>query len=146
MRDRLKARLPKASDEQIELIADILERYEIKPTVKNLDTQGFKFFDLKNRVVRALVGEWRGDYIHVPVTDADTVIISTGGIIAGWIETSKLENLEDRFLIDIKSLFPMPNEFSFDQQCAHLSVHGGIYEGEYWLCLGCSKHLVYNDR
>ena len=65
---------------------------------------------------------------------------------SGWIEFSKLENLDDRFLAEIKSLSPMPDIFSFDQKCPHLTEYGGYYDGEYWNCFGCGIKLVFNDK
>jgi len=146
MKDRLRKRLPEATEVEIDTLALLLERYEIEPTVKNLDEGGFVFFDDRGRTARLRLGTWRRGLIYLSDPAADVVILSIDGMIAGWIESSKLEDLEDRFAVDIKSLSPLPGTFSFVQQCSHLVDHGGFYEGDSWECIGCGTRLVFNDQ
>lgn len=145
MKDRLKARLPNATDQEIDNIAELLSRYNIQPSVKNIDQFGFRFEDLKGRSVRLRVGEWRDRTVHIQQPEADVVIVSVSGIISGWIETAKLEDLQDRRIVELKSLNPMPDIFSFDQTCSHLSDWGGFFEGDYWQCANCNRRLIFND-
>lgn len=145
MRDRLRKRLPNAKDDEIDILAKVVEDYALTLTVKNLDTQGLVLFDTKGRSVRVAFGEWRNKTVHIPVPESDIAIVITGGIIGGWIESEKLEFLEDRCIVDLNILHPLPTDFCFDQYCSHLVEHGGFYEGEFWECFGCGKELIFNN-
>lgn len=147
MRDRLEARLPNATTEELDVMMQVIDRYEIKLTVKNLDSDGLILFDSKNRSVRISVGQWRNKSIYIPAPNSDIAIVATGGIIGGWIRSEELEFLEDRFIVDKKMLSPMPDDFCFDVYCPHMTEYGGVcLDGEFWECLGCGKKLVYNDK
>lgn len=146
MKEKLRRRLPDASVEEIDAIYSIIERYNIEPTIHNLDGLGFLFKDLKGRTARVCLANWRKRDVYIQDPEADIAIISLGGIITGWIERSKLEDLQDRFVVELKALSPLPDTFSFDQKCAHLQEHGGIYEGESWVCFGCNRSLIFNDK
>lgn len=146
MFDKLKARLPNASVSEIETIVKISETYNLEPTVRNFDGLGFLFRDLRGRTARVCEASYRGSSLHVKQPKTEIAIIALDGIVAGWIETDKLEDLEDRLIVNQSSLNKMPEIFSFDQECAHLTVHGGFYEGKYWTCIGCERQLVFNDK
>ena len=146
MRDRLKKRLPDATEEMLDVIMQVIDTYDLELTIKNLDTDGLILWDSKGRSVRIVFGSWRNKTVHIPVPNSDIAIVATAGIIGGWIESEKLEYLEDRCIVDLKMLYPLPDTFCFDQYCGHLTDHGGIYEGEFWECLGCGKLLVFNDQ
>lgn len=146
MRDRLKKRLPAATDEQLDVIMNIIDTYDLELTINNLDAQGLVLWDTKNRSVRITFGQWRNKTVHIPAPESDIAIVATSGIIGGWIESPKLEYLEDRCIVDLKILSPMPDTFCFDEYCSHLTEHGGIYEGEFWICCGCGRELIYNDQ
>jgi len=143
---KLQKRLPKAPKSEITGIANVLEKYDITPTIDSLDGKGYLFKDLKGRTARVREGSWRGTVLYVADPQADIVIVMTEGIMAGWIESEKLENLEDRLAVKLGNLTPLPEEFSFDQKCAHLQVHGGFYDGDNWICYGCERELVFNDK
>ena len=91
-------------------------------------------------------GQLRDRSVHIKHPYSDIVIVYSDGLLAGWTTRDKLDDLEDRVSIDIKSLNPMPDSFSFKQTCAHLSEHGGFYDGEFWECAGCQQRLVFNDK
>lgn len=145
MRERLKKRLPEATEEELDGYMRIIDQYGLELTVKNLDAQGLVLQDSKDRTVRITFGQWRNKTVHVPSPESDIAIVFTGGILGGWIESSKLEFLEDRYIVNLKMLNPMPEDFCFDQHCSHMVEHGGFYEGEWWVCAGCQKELVFND-
>lgn len=146
MEDKLRRRLPDASDEEIFCLASILSTYSISPTIKNLDSTGFLFTDARGRTARVCVGDWRQTEIYIKDPKAEIAIICVDSIILGWIESNKLEDLEDRFVVAKNVLSPMPDTFSFDQKCSHLEDWGGIHNGKNWLCLGCNGELVFNDK
>jgi hypothetical protein len=146
MKDRLRKRLPDCTAEQIDTLAHVIEQYNLDLTLKNLDSEGLVLFDTKDRTVRIVFGEWRNKSLHVPHPKADIIIAVVGGVLGGWIESDKLVDAEDRMIVDIASLYPMPEEFCFDTYCSHLSDHGGIYEGETWICLNCGRKLIFNDK
>ncbi len=145
MRDRLKKRLPDATEEQLDGFVRIIEQYGLELTVKNLDARGLVLRDSKDRTVRITFGQWRNKTVHVPPPESDIAIVFTGGILGGWIESEKLEYLEDRCIVDLNILNPMPEDFCFDQYCSHLVDHGGFYSGSLWECASCGKELVFTD-
>lgn len=146
IRDRLRKRLPGASNEELDAIMTVLDKYDLTLTIQNLDEQGLVLFDTKGRSVRISVSEWRNQEAHIAEPATDITIVSTAGILAGWIESHKLENFEDRCIVPLKSLAPMPSDFCFDAYCSHLVDHGGFFEGENWECAGCGRLLVFNDK
>lgn len=143
MKESLQRRLPKASHSFIEQLANILTQYQIAPTVKNIDEHGFSCPDLKGRNVRFVDGELRNKSIYIPRVSADILVIITQGLIAGWCDMRHVIDLEDRFEVLTKTLAPLPDKFEFDQDCSHLSDHGGITVDGKWECLGCGKLLVF---
>ena len=147
MKEELRKRLPKVSDELINYIVLVIEKYDLKITVNEFDQYGLLLKDKGGKSVRVVRGEARYDSktIHLPNPRSDIVIIFFEGILAGWIESDKLEDLQDRFSIGIKNLNPMPETFQFKQTCEHISVHGGFYDGENWECAGCGMYLVYKE-
>lgn len=130
----------------IDAIMQVIDLYGLELTVNNLDADGLILWDHKGRSVRVTVGQWRNKTVHIQAPNSDIAIVVTSGIMGGWIESEKLEYLEDRCIVDLKVLSPMPDEFQFDQYCGHLSDHGGFSEGEMWNCFGCGKALVFNDK
>ena len=146
MIEKLKKRLPNSSQEELEAINSVIDAYGIAPSIDNLDGHGFLFKDLKGRTARVCVGAWKKKDVYIADPLAEITIVNLSGVTTGWIESSKLEDLEDRFVVELKSLNPMPETFSFDQKCSHLQEHGGIYEGEFWICLGCNRSLIFNDK
>lgn len=145
MLEKLRKRLPGRSEAELLAIKSILDMYSITPTIHNLDGKGFLFQDLKGRTARVVLGSWKKKDVYIQDPCADIMILNLDGLNVGWIESSKLEDLEDRFVVELKSLAPMPDTFSFDQKCAHLIEHGGFYDGgRSWECIGCGMELIFN--
>lgn len=144
IREKLRERL-RASESNIEQLANIIEKYELKITIRNFDDHGLVLKDRKGKTVRILEGQLRETSIHTGYPHTDIAIIYVEGLLAGWIESSKMSDLSDRMSVDLKSLNVMPEEFVFKQGCDHMSVHGGITDGLGWDCLGCNQRLVFNE-
>lgn len=142
MKDRLRYRLPQASEEEIETYYQIVTQYDLKLTLDNLDTRGLILFDRQGRRVRISFGSWRNKSIIIPSPDADVVIGVVDGMIGGWVPVSKIENLEDISILDLKMLNPMPEEFDFSEKCAHMMMHGGFLRDGFWECAGCDQRLI----
>ncbi len=146
MFQNLKQRLPDASDAELNALVAIIDLFNLEPTVDNFDSHGFLFRDSKQRSVRVRIGTLRkGSEIWIENPYSDIVIVFVEGMMLGWCNTSRLEDLEDRMSTSSKSLNPMPNDFNFAEPCAHLTVHGGISEGSAWICLGCGRKLIFNE-
>ena len=146
MIDRLKKRLPSASDEHLNALYFLINKYQIEPKLKNLDSSGFLFIDDLGQTVRCLVADWRGKSLYLKEDPkADIVVIYVqGGLFCGWVETSKLENLDDRFVVSNLSLTPLPDSYAFLPACAHMTQHGGFSEnGGPWVCFNCEQELVF---
>ena len=146
MKEKLRKRLPSLSEDEIDAIHNIIQKYNIEPTIRNLDSHGFLFTDLKGRTVRICMAKWRQKEIYISNPFADIVVVNLDGMIVGWIESSKIEDLEDRFVIKLASLSPLPEKFSFDQKCAHLEDHGGYCEDGQWICFNCGIGIIFNDK
>ena len=144
--ERLKDRLSNRSEQDVQQIVNIIERYNLKFTVRNFDSSGVLFRDEQGRSVRVSHGPIRNGFIHIEDPKADIVIVFADGLLSGWIEYDKMDDLKDRMSIDVKTLHRMPESFVFNQQCPHLDVHGGFYEGSFWECVGCGERLVFNDN
>lgn len=146
LEEKLKKRLAKSSQDIIDNNINIINKYNLNITIRNFDQDGLIFRDENNSLVRILSGELRDSSIYIANPNADVVIIFCDGLLAGWIDASKLEDLGDRFSINRQSLNQMPDNFRFVQNCGHLSDHGGFYDGEFWECAGCGQRLVFNDK
>lgn len=144
--ERLKERLSNRTETEIQEIINVIERYNLKFTIRNFDKHGVLFTDEQGRTVRISSGVLRNGFIHIPDPQSDIVIVYADGLLSGWIEYEKMDDLRDRMSIDVKTLHRMPERFVFNQQCPHLDVHGGFYEGDFWECAGCGERLVFNDN
>ena len=142
MKDRLRARLPDATEDQIDVMDRIIKQYDLQLTINNLDSYGLLLFDELGRTIRVSFGQWRDRSIHIPPPGTDIVIVVTDGIVAGWVKTEKLESLPDRSIVDTKLLAPMPDTFVFIDHCSHLEDYGGFKEGEFWECFNCGRKLL----
>ena len=145
IKQKLAKRLKNATEADIDLIVNIINKYDLDVSVRNFDNHGLFFLD-GSSTVRVMNGQLRDRSVHIKHPYSDIVIVYSDGLLAGWTTRDKLDDLEDRVSIDIKSLNPMPDSFSFKQTCAHLSEHGGFYDGEFWECAGCQQRLVFNDK
>lgn len=135
-----------AKPDDIKRIIAIVNKYDLNLNIRNFDSHGVIFRDEQGKTVRILNGVVRNGFIHTKNPNADVAIIFIEDLVAGWIESSKMEDLDDRMSINVKSLHVMPDSFVFKQQCPHLDVYGGFYEGEYWECIGCGERLVFSDN
>lgn len=144
--ERIRERLSKKHQDEIENIISIISKYNLKVTVRNFDQFGCYFRDEQKRKVRIVSGNIRNGFIHTIHPNADIAVIFIDSLLSGWIETVKMEDLQDRMSVNVQSLHQMPEIFSFNQQCPHLDVYGGFYEGEYWECAGCGERLVFSDN
>lgn len=144
--EKLRQRLPNQTDDEFKQIVNIIQRYDLKLNIKNFDQYGLRLIDTSKRVVRVCNGDLRQGKVHVQNPHADIAIVFADGLLAGWTSEDKLEDIVDRMLIDVKALNPMPDTFNFRQPCAHMSVHGGFYDGEFWQCAGCGQKLIFNDK
>lgn len=141
LEDRLLNRLGKPPEE-VRSIMNIVDKYNIKPTIRNFDQYGFLLRDKRKRTVRISHGKYRYKNIHIQDPKADIVIVFADDMLIGWIESGKLQDIEDRMLVDVKAINPMPPDLDFKKLCPHLEVHGGFLEDGYWTCAGCGLRLV----
>lgn len=122
-----------------------LDKYKPTMTVDNIINEGVIFKDQNNRSVGVSVGEIREKLVHTSKPYADIMVIGLNdGILIGWIDASAMIDADDRYLVHLDSLNKLPRLLDFRQDCAHLSVHGGVNEtdGPNWRCLGCGKIIV----
>ena len=130
------------TEEEISLLENLLNRYDIQLTVDNFDSQGVILYDKLGKSVRVLFGRVSDDVVHVPLPHSDISVVFGDGLLLGWIESSKMSDHTDRMLVNVKSLHKMPNQFLFIQECEHMEVNGGVMYGGGWECLGCGEVLV----
>ena len=145
LQEKLKKRLSH-TDLELEQIVNLLNHYDIKINIKNFDDRGLILWDLRGKSVRISFGNYRNDMVHIADPNSDIAIVFADGLLSGWIESNKLQDATDRMLVDIKSLHKMPTKFLFVQQCSHLEVYGGFYDGEAWTCAECDERLIFNDN
>jgi len=143
---RIRERLSNKPEQEVDQVILVVQKYNLKFTVRNFDKFGILFRDEQGKTVRVLNGVMRNGFIHTPRPYADVAIIFADGLLSGWIEQEKMEDLQDRMSISPKSLHKMPDNFAFNQQCPHMDVHGGFYEGDFWECVGCGERLVFSDN
>lgn len=146
LEEKLRTRLPNLEEKNIKQILLVLKNYDLKLNVKNFDEHGLRLIDEAKRVVRVCDGDLRNGVVHIKDPHADIAIVFADGMLSGWVDKDKLQDITDRMLVDVKSLNPMPESFNFRQPCAHMSVHGGFYDGEFWQCAGCGQKLIFNDK
>jgi len=145
LREKLKKRLKDKTDIEIDHILHIVDKYSLPMTIRNFDSNGLVLFDDRNHTVRVVEGNLTDSSIHIKNPKSDVVIIYCDGLLAGWCNSDKMSDLTDRMSIDRQSLTAMPDTFRFIQGCAHLSEHGGFYDGEYWECANCGERLVFKE-
>lgn len=74
----------------------------------------------------------------------DILVLCDSTMILGWTTRDDVSQLDPEiFLLNSKSLQPMPTDFDFSQACPHMSVFGGFWisETDVWECFGCGQHL-----
>lgn len=146
MRDRLRLRLPKASEAEIDTLAAIVDQYKLQLTLRNLDQEGLILFDAKDRSVRVSFGSYRNGSMHIPPPNADIIVAVIDGVVSGWVGASRIEHLEDMSILDMKMLNPMPEVFDFAEKCPHMMIHGGFLIDDLWECAGCGQRIIPNGR
>ncbi|MCA9340114.1 MAG: hypothetical protein KDA17_04340, partial [Candidatus Saccharibacteria bacterium] len=114
LKERLRARLPNANEQQIDVYNNIVERYSLDLTVKNLDAHGLLLFDTNGKTVRITFGEWRnGQAVMVP-PNSDIAIVVFGETVSGWVRSEKLDIIQNTAILDLKFLSAMPeSDFMF---------------------------------
>ena len=142
MRDRLRQRLPQATETQIDVMAEIVEKYDLQLTIRNLDRHGLLLIDDLDKTVRICFGEYHNRTIYIAPPETDVAIVVTDNMVMGWLRSEKLEILSSQAVVNTRFLNPMPERFVFTESCSHLEDHGGFYDGEFWECAGCGRKLL----
>lgn len=137
----LKLRLEKRGISNPDTIVQIVDRYNLKPNIRNFDSYGFILRDDERRSVRVLSGKYRDDVIHLPRVNADIAVVFVDEMLLGWVSAEEIIDAEDRVMIKTKMIESMPDSFSFKKTCPHLEEYGGFLEGDYWECAGCGKEI-----
>lgn len=147
MKEDLKRRLPKRSDEYIDAIEHLVNLFGIRPTIRNFMNSSFSFQDLDGRTVELVDSEIRSGSINFnSKTPAEILAFCSGSVLLGWSKAEKAVETATTQTMSIKTLDPLPPTNQFRQQCTHLADNGGWYDGQAWECLGCGAELVFNDR
>lgn len=133
LRDTLTRRIKKNVDETV----NVVERYNLEPTVRNFDSFGFYLKDLKNRIIRVTTGSYNDDVVHIAPFTGDIAIIFVDGMCLGWADKDDFMDAEDIYILKTKAIQPMPDQFDFYKTCPHLEEYGGFLQDNYWECAGC---------
>lgn len=141
----LEASLERRIGRSVEEIMDIVERYDLSPTIRNFDSGGLFLKDSRNRTVRILSGSFNDDVVHVPHFVGDIGIVFVDGMCLGWAEKDDFFDADDRLILKTKAIQPMPDNFDFYRTCPHLEEHGGFLEDNYWECAGCGTLIRASD-
>lgn len=132
--------------DQRKVISSLISRYNLDLNVDNMVREGVVVADLNGRKVGAAFGMVRGGLVHTGKPYADIMVIGTkDGLMIGWLQADKMTDANDRFLVSLQALNPMPVKFDFAQPCPHMSVYGGYLdvEEQNWRCFGCDKIIPY---
>lgn len=130
---------------QEQAVGAFLNRFGTTVSVDQLCNEGVVLSDLSGRKVAPAYGVIREQMIHTGQPYAEImVIVLDGGVIAGWVRAESLMFAEDRYIVPVKALNPVPDTFDFAQPCPHMSVYGGIYTDDMpgWQCLGCGQTII----
>src|SRR5690606_14936000 len=100
LKEKLANRL-KSSPEELDNIMELLHKYGIVPTIRNFDSQGLILFDGRGKSVRICFGNYREKMIHIQDPQTDIAVVYAGGVLCGWIEREKLQDIQDRMLVDV---------------------------------------------
>lgn len=127
---------------QAEICAYLAKFYSVELELKNFKDGKFLLFDNSNRSIEIQHGDIRENMIHVwNKSDTDIVVFTTGEppAIIGWTHTKNLKHSEDRYIVNINTLYSLPQDFDFIRPCPHLEVYGGVFvdEEQSWKCFGC---------
>jgi hypothetical protein len=109
-------------------------------------SQGLVVEDVAGRKIGVAYGVIRGSLVHTGTPYAEIMAIGTkDGVLIGWIQSDKMTDANDRYLISLKALNPMPSKFDFAQPCPHMSVYGGYMDNDEqnWRCFGCDKVIPF---
>lgn len=130
---------------QEKAVGAFLNRFGTTVTLDELCNEGVVLRDRGGRTVAPGYGVIREQMIHTGQPYAEImVIVLDGGVLAGWVRAEAMLPAEDRFLVPVKALNPMPDTLDFVQPCPHMSVYGGIYTDDRagWECLGCGQTII----
>lgn len=126
-----------------------LERYNPTLDVKrNFTARGWIFFDQSSYSVSILPASLREGMLYVPEPYTDISVFERKGMVLGWIQSDKIIDAGDLWMVPKDSLEAMPAELKFAVSCPHLSVYGGWLDQDhdYWTCFGCGKRIVFSDH
>ena len=132
--------------EQRNSIVNFVELYNIEQKIDDFVADGICATDISGRTVSVIHGTIREGVVHLPIkpyTDI-TVVAVDDAMFIGWIRSDKIKDADDRFILNVKSLSPMPREFDFAQTCAHMSEWGGWFVDGNWECAGCGQQVILN--
>ena len=132
--------------DQRKVTVSLVERYGLDVAMDNMTADGVVVHDFQDRKVGAAFGVVRGGLVHTGKPYADIMVIGTrDGLLIGWLQAEKMTDANDRFLVSLQALNPMPAKFDFAQPCPHMSVYGGYLDNEEnnWRCFGCDKIIPF---
>lgn len=137
----------KAKEDDLLKIVSLVNKYDLNLNIRNFDSIGLVLFDENNRTVRVCYdGIKDQSLIKIKNPKTDIAIVYCNGLLAGWIESSRLEDAGNTMIVDAESLHTMPEKFRFVRECPHMDVHGGFtVNGDSWYCANCKEKLVFND-
>jgi hypothetical protein len=132
--------------DQRKVTVSLVERYGLDVQMDDFTADGVVVHDAHDRKVGAAFGVVRGGLVHTGKPYADIMVIGTrDGLLIGWLQAEKMTDANDRFLVSLQALNPMPTKFDFAQPCPHMSVYGGYLDNEEnnWRCFGCDKIIPF---
>lgn len=145
VRGKLQNRLHITSP-MIDVMVDVIDRYQASVNIRNLVTGNLILFDDKNRRVGFAYcsQSGKGSYsLDSFDSDWDVVVLVYDSIVLGWVSGSDV----NQSLFHQGHINAMPESFDFSIECLHLSENGGYtLDYERWICFGCGKELVFSDK
>lgn len=151
MSERLKIelakRLPHLTDSDRKAINAFAENYGAKVTVNSFNGENVVFKDLSNRSVVVTNARKHGSLLYVSCRYPVDVFVFTLGNdrdIIGWCQCDKMIDAGSELVVDVGSIYPMPDDFNFGQPCAHGARHGMWMDesSDKWVCFGCGLKIV----
>lgn len=127
-------------------IAKLVERYGINLDLSNFsDQRGIVFQDLLSRSVAVYQAQFKSSFLLVEQEAfTDVMILASGKMTLGWAAKAQIKESDGAFTVAPKQLRLLPDAFSFNIPCPHMSEYGGIYsdDDEGWICFGCDELIL----
>jgi hypothetical protein len=133
-------------DSCVDVVNSLINKYSLSVTVDNVTPAGVLFTDQLGKRIGVCTGEVRGNLIHTSAPYADIMVVGTSqGLLLGWVESERMSDATDRFLVPVKALNSLPSTFGFAQKCPHMSVYGGYLDRSegHWRCFGCDSLIPF---